>query len=653
MSILTISNLEKSFGVDLLFSDVTFSVAEGQKIGLVGRNGSGKTTLLRILMGLESADSGKIALASGRRLGYLKQEAPVHPDNTIWQEIQDVYAPIRALEQKVADAEQALADAHGEEALERAMAEYAVARDEFEAAGGHDSGMDCEFVLKKLGFTEADYEKRVGSCSGGERTRLALAKIVLDRADVLILDEPTNHLDIAATEWLEEFVKGYAGAVILVSHDRTFLDAVTDTIADLENLKLTLYKGNYTHFWQQKQDWYARQQALFEQQQAEVERLEDVIKKNMGGDAVQSKIRHRMQGRIERMEKVERPRTDTDNMVARFDADSAGRVGREVVRLSRVTKAYGGRTLFDGIEALVERNDRVGLVGPNGSGKTTLVKMLLGQEQPTHGDIMLGHNVRLSYFSQHAADSLDLELSVIETLLDRTDFTSTEARNYLARFLFTGDDVFKTVGMLSGGEKNKLALACMIIEPCNLLILDEPTNHLDIASCEVLGQMLAQYKGTLLLVSHDRYLLNATTTKTLAIHGDTHWSYYEGNYAAWRDRQRAGEAPVAPAPQRKAAPPKAPQSAAPEPQKPGQGMNAYELGKARAKSREAVVAAEAAVNTLDSRIADVERALASPVSSVGDMVTLAAEHTRLQDDLHAAMAKWEQAVVYDDALNAV
>jgi ATP-binding cassette subfamily F protein 3 len=395
-------------------------------------------------------------------------------------------------------------------------------------------------------------------------------------------------------------------------------------------------------------------------QQTEIARLEAVIKRNMGADSIQSAMRHKMQGRIEKMDKVDRPQTDTSTVVARFDAEGAGRIGRDVVRIEGLAKTFGERTLFADLDALVERGDRVGLVGPNGSGKTTLVKILLGTEQPTKGGLTLGHNVRPAYFSQHAADSLDPSRSVIDSLTDIADFTETEARNYLARFLFTGDDVFKLVGMLSGGEKNKLALARMIVEPCNLLILDEPTNHLDIASCEALTGMLSQYAGTLLLVSHDRYLLNAVTTKTFALSGTGSGTLFEGNYAAWRDAARiappstpnnggarktnAGSAPKNGTPPTPATPivsaPKMPV------------MNARDLSKARVKAREAVLLTESTVNALEIRVSEVEARLAQPSGAVADMISLAAEHTRLQDDLAAALAKWEQAVADQEALGA-
>ncbi len=670
MSILTVSNVAKSFGTELLFTEVTFTIAAGQKMGLVGRNGSGKTTFLRILLGQETPDAslvggkmlpGKVSLAAGRRLGYLRQEAPVHPEHTVLEEAQTVFEPVRALETRLTELEHAMTDAPDDDALEAAMNDYAAVRDAFDAAGGYHHADELDTVLQRLGFHERDYDKRVGACSGGEQTRLALAKIVLSKPDLLILDEPTNHLDIAATEWLEGFLKNYEGAVLLVSHDRYFLDAVVDTVADLENQRLTLYKGNYSHFRLQKEEQIARQQAQFSQQQAEINRLEAVIKRNMGADSIQSAMRHKMQGRIEKMDKVDRPQTDTSTVAAKFDADGAGRIGREVVRMETLSKVYGERTLFQNLSALIERGDRVGLVGPNGAGKTTLVKIMLGTEQSTRGALTLGHNVRLSYFSQHAADSLEPDRSVIDSLTDIADFTETEARNYLARFLFTGDDVFKLVGMLSGGEKNKLALARMIVAPCNLLILDEPTNHLDIASCEALTQMLANYAGTLLLVSHDRYLLNAVTTKTLALMGtDVRPTLFEGNYTAWREASKAPPAPNNVGGRRNSPTPKQPVNA-PNPVSTlappllgagGASLNARELSKARVRAREAVLTTESAVNALEQRVADVEARLAKPTGAVADMISLAAEHTRLQDDLAAALARWERAVADSEALGA-
>ncbi len=636
MSILTVSNLAKSFGADLLFSDITFSVAAGQKLGLIGRNGGGKTTLLKILLGQDTPDpSGsnppKINLANGRRMGYLRQEAPVHPENTIAEEIEVALEPYRAVQAKITEAEHAMSDATNEDALNQALMEYTEALDEFESRGGYAIEEQKDATLQRLGFGPETLTKQVGDCSGGEQTRLALAKLVLTRPDLLILDEPTNHLDIHATEWLEGFLKEYTGAVILVSHDRYFLDAVVDSIAELEFQKMTLYKGNYSHYRRQKEEKLERQSELYSQQQKEIARLNDLIKRNMGANNTASIIRHKTQGRIERMEKVEAVRLDTTRVKAKIDDKNAGRIGREVLNLSGVAKAYGARTLFSDLNAVVERGDRVGFVGPNGAGKTTLVKMLLGEEEPTAGEIAWGHNVKRAYFSQHATDALDVEKTVYETLKDESPaFNETQTRSYLARFLFTGDDVFKKVVMLSGGEKNKLALACMLLRPCNLLILDEPTNHLDIESCETLGQMLQDYSGTLFLVSHDRYLLNAVTTKTLGLTGTGSAELIEGNYAVWRELQNP--TPVATTPATAKSQPK------PQPKLESVPLS-REQSKARAKTQAALEKAEQRIAVLETRLTELEASLGT---GTGDLIALAAEHTQTQNQLAQALTEWER-----------
>ncbi len=655
MSILTVSNVAKSFGSEQLFSEVNFTLAAGQKMGLIGRNGGGKTTLLKIILGQETPDPSvvnniplpaRVALATGRHLGYLRQEAPVYPEHTIGEEIDSALAPMRAIQARITDAEHAMSDAKNDAAMERAMENYTAAHDEFEARGGYAIEDERDAVLLRLGFGPETLGKRVGACSGGEQTRLALAKLVLTRPDLLVLDEPTNHLDIAATEWLEQFVKEYPGAVLLVSHDRYFLDAVTDTTAELEFQRLTIYKGNYSHYRRQKEERIAVQQAMYENQQAEIERLKGLIKRNMGADANASNIRLKTIGRIERMDKVEAVRTDTTRVKARIDAAGAGRIGREVVRLTDVSKTYGTRTLFRHLNAAVERDDRIGLVGPNGTGKTTLVKILLGAETPTTGEVSFGNNVKVAYFSQHATDDLDTNMTVLECLLEEAiGFTETEARNHLARFLFTGDDVKKRVAMLSGGEKNKLALSRLLLRPCNLLILDEPTNHLDIESCENLTEMLTGYQGTLMLISHDRYLLNAVTTKTLGFLGDGKSLFVEGNYAAWREAQSvpvAQRAASVPRPKMEIAAPSA--SVAPV-----QRGNSREQNKARARAQEAVEKAERAVQGAESKLAVVEASLSSG-DPKADIVALAAEHTRLRAGVDAAITVWERAVSEHESL---
>lgn len=661
MSLLAVSNVAKSFGGDLLFSEISFTLAAGQKMGLIGRNGGGKTTLLKILLGQETPDPSiingvttppRVGLAAGRRMGYLRQEAPVHPEHTIAEEIDGALAPIRAVQARITEAEHAMSEATDDESLEWAMAQYTEAHDEFEARGGYAVEAERDGILLKLGFGPENMGKRVGACSGGEQTRLALAKLVLTRPDLLILDEPTNHLDIAATEWLEKFLKEYEGAVLLVSHDRYFLDAVTDTTAELEFQRLTIYKGNYSHYKRQKEERVAVQAAAYANQQAEIARLKDLIKRNMGADATASVIRHKTQGRIDRMEKVDAVRVDASRVKAKIETAGAGRIGREVVRISNLSKSYGERTLFSHLDGAIERGDRIGLVGPNGAGKSTLVKILLGQEKQTSGTMDWGNNIKRAYFSQHATDDLDVNITVLETLMMADEsikvrFTETEARNYLARFLFTGDDVYKKVSMLSGGEKNKLALARMLREPCNLLILDEPTNHLDIESCETLTEMLTGYDGTLLLVSHDRYLLNAVTTKTLGLTGDGGSAFVIGNYAAWRELQdkRAAAAVTKTV--------KKPVVVASSVGASVSVPTSREMSKVRNKAREAAEKAERNVQTLETKLAEVEASLSGAGGGkVNDLIALAAEHTRLREEVDAAIAVWEKAVAESEALAA-
>jgi ATP-binding cassette subfamily F protein 3 len=660
MSILTVSNVAKSFAADLLFSEISFTLAPGQKMGLIGRNGGGKTTLLKIILGQEKPDPSyinnvmtpaRVALAPGRHLGYLRQEAPVHPEHTIAEEIEAAMAPMRAIQARITAAEHAMSDATDDAALEQAMTAYTIAHDEFEARGGYEGEDERDSILLRLGFGPESMDKRVGSCSGGEQTRLALAKLVLTRPDLLILDEPTNHLDIAATEWLEGFLREYPGAVLLVSHDRYFLDAVTDTTAELEFQRLTIYKGNYSHYKRQKEERLLFQEAEYKNQQNEIARLQDLIKRNMGANSTQSVIRHKTQGRIDRMEKVEAVRTDSTRVRAKIDAAGAGRIGREVARMTDISKVYGTRTLFAGLDAVIERGDRVGLVGPNGAGKTTLVRILLGEEQATTGELSFGNNVKRAYFSQHATDALDTSRTVLEALIDATvGMTETEARNYLARFLFTSDDVFKKVGMLSGGEKSKLALARLLLQPVNLLILDEPTNHLDIESCETLTEMLTQYDGTMILVSHDRYLLNAVTTTTLGLTGTGSALFVEGNYAAWREALAAGAAKPSDRTDKPAPTPKPKDTAAPAPVAAHLShLSARDLSKARIKAHAAVEKTERQVHAEEAALAAVEVALAAGGKGV-DMVALAAEHTRLRHSVDAAIAAWEQAIAEQEAL---
>lgn len=660
MSLLVVNSLEKAFDGETLLAGITFRLEWRQKLGLVGRNGTGKTTLLRMLTGQIEPDRGTINYAPGIRLGYLRQEEVVDPSRTVLQEAEAAFAEVAGMERRLREVEQEMADASAGGSLDAIMQEYAILHDRFEAMGGYDNLRDIPSVLKRLGFGPNDLDKPCGRLSGGERTRLGMARLLLSGPDILFLDEPTNHLDIEATEWLESFLRDFGGAVVLVSHDRYFLDRVTTSIAEIERTRLTLYTGNFSAYWQQKQERRERQAEQYEREQEEIARLTQFFEKwkNTPTKRAQALSRLRWADRI-RANATEKPTGPSKGMKASIKPTTVG--GDEVVIAQKLTKTYGARTLFENVSLIVRRGERVGIVGPNGAGKSTFIKLILHQEEPTSGSARIGANITVGYFAQDTSD-LDLEATVLENMLDVSDMLPVEARTYLGRFLFTGDDVFRPAKLLSGGEKNKLALAQMTYLKPNLLILDEPTNHLDLDSREALGEMLRGYEGTLLLVSHDRYLLDQVTNRTVEIANGT-VNDFDGNYNQYRQflvekrnkipggakKQEASSkngrsvgngAKTAPAP------------AASNGSKIPAGLNFHQLSKERQRAKNAVQAAEDNVAQLEERLKEIETGLSQP-SPETDAVALAHEHGAVQEELAAAITAWEDAASYSEALEAV
>ena len=667
MSLLSVNNLEKSFGPDLLFSGVSFKLEWRQKLGLVGRNGAGKTTLLRILTGQQEAGKGSVHFEKGVQSGYLKQEEAVDPSRTVLQEAEAAFAHITEMEQRMREVEVAMAEATEENDLQRAMQEYALLHDRFDAMGGYDNLRDIPGVLKRLGFGPNDLHKPCGRLSGGEKTRLAIARLLLSGPDILFLDEPTNHLDIEATEWLEDFLKDFGGAVVLVSHDRYFLDKVVNSIAEVENQKVTLYPGNFSAFWQQKEANQKRQAEMYEREQKEIARLTEFFEKwkNTPSKKNQAVMRMRWAERIKqhglsmKLDGSAAERVAPKGKSAKLGVKASQLSGNEVVILDNLGKRFGSRILFEGVTAMMRRGERIGVVGPNGAGKSTLIKILLDREPPTSGMARLGASVTVGYFAQDTSD-LDMDASVLDNMMDVADMEPVAARTHLGRFLLTGDDVFRPVRLLSGGEKNKLVLAQLTWLKPNLLILDEPTNHLDIESREALGRMLREYDGTLLLVSHDRYLLDQVTTHTLEV-ADGHITIFDGPYRAYRAKKasqaRTGAmVPVLSSRQPEAAPPKG-GSAALESllaQRPAAvaipaGMNAHQMSKERQRARNQVAAAEQKIETLEQRLRRIEDVLSNPQPS-DNLVALSQEHGGVQNALNEAMEAWEKAVAYVEGL---
>jgi len=637
MSIVTISGLGKGFGAQTVLENLNLRVARGEKIGIVGKNGGGKTTLLKMLVGRETPDRGSIRVARGVRIGYLSQIAELGEGHTVREEALTALGSVKDAEMELRETELLLAENPDDE---DALDAYAAARDRFDFSGGDQAEANLFGALSAMGFSDPDLEKPVAVLSGGEKTRLAMAKLLASAPDVLALDEPTNHLDIRAVEWLESFLNRFPGAVLVVSHDRRLLGNVVRTVWEVEAFGVTQYTGGFASYREQRAAQRARQLEEYERQQEEIARTEEYIRRNKAGQ--NTRIAMGRQKRLDRLERLERPVDEPSQMKAKIQ--TSGRAGREVVVVERATKRYGDKTLLDNANVTIERGERVGIVGPNGVGKTTFIEMVLGEEAPDSGYIRRGFGVTVAYHKQEV-DDFDGELSVLENFYERSGMTIGEARSHLAKFLFTGEDVNKPVSALSGGERSKLSMALMVLSPANLLILDEPTNHLDIYSCDALTEALNRYEGTLLLVSHDRALLDAATNRTLALEGGGKLTYFEGNYQKYREAQ------AIPAPPKGGAsrPPATAAATAATP--PSNGLSARELSKERQRAAKRVATLETQVAELEKRLAEIEAGLSAP-KSADDALILSQEHARVSTEITERMTEWETATLEAEALGA-
>ena len=509
MSILTATNLAKSFGANDIFSDVSLSIPQHARIGLVGANGVGKTTLLRILLGEESPSAGQVHCAQGLRVGYLPQEAIQTTERTLWQECLLPFEHLIKLQSDLAH----LADEMSRETDDPTLLEkYGNLQAKFERQEGYTFETRIRQVLSGLGFTALDYGRPLIQFSGGERTRAVLARLLLSEPDLLLLDEPTNHLDIQAIEWLEEYLKNYSGGVVLVSHDRYFLDHVISQIWEMTPT-IEEYRGNYSAYVKQREERYQRRMEEYELQQGFIAKEEDYIRRNIAGQNTRQ-----AKGRLKRLERLlaeARLTPPMKNRQFKFKMASSGRSGELVLRTHELEVGYHDdlEVLFKVPDLTLKRGECAAIIGPNGAGKTTFLKTILDQIRPLTGETELGASLQIGYFSQ-AHDGLHPELTLMEEIQSLAPrMHPAEMRDYLARFLFTSDDVFQLVNTLSGGEQSRLALACLVLQGANLLLLDEPTNHLDLTSQEMLQRNLNEYTGTILLVSHDRYLVDAVATQ--------------------------------------------------------------------------------------------------------------------------------------------
>ena len=537
MIVLQVNQLYKSFVTDEILSGVKLEVQHRDRVALVGRNGAGKSTLLKIIAGQMSYDSGEIIIPKDIRVGYLEQHAGIDSELSLWDEMMTVFEHLREKERIIRSLEMQMADPtvyEDSEKYARVMSEYDQMQHDFKDAGGYQYEADTRSVLHGMQFFPADYDKPIRSLSGGQRTRLALAKLLLSKPDLLILDEPTNHLDIETLSWLEGYLKGYDGAILIVSHDRYFLDQVVTSVYEVSRTKVTKYVGNYSAYLDDKAKNYERDMKMYERQMDEKAKLETFIQKNLAR-ASTTKMAQSRRKVLEKTDWMDSP--DGDEKSANFGFTIERQSGNDVLSVDDLTIGYADKPVSKGISMRVFREDRIALVGPNGVGKSTLLKTIVKDLAAHKGDIRYGTNVQIGYYDQEQA-KLNSNKTVLAELWDEWPLLNEkDIRNILGRFLFSGDDVAKPVNALSGGEKARLALAKLMMQKSNFLILDEPTNHLDLDSKEVLENALIDYPGTLLFVSHDRYFINRIATKVVELSNDGSFEYL-GDYDYYVEKKQ-------------------------------------------------------------------------------------------------------------------
>ena len=632
MIILTVQNLHKAFGGNVVLKDVNMTLQERQRMGLVGVNGCGKTTLLKIIAGLEAEDGGSVSLNWGSRIGYMEQQYAVQGNRTVFEELQAVFEPVFAMEQKLRALEEQMARA-GEEELRRLGDSYARLSDAFEKADGYAWRSSIQGVLAGLGFRKEQYDQPARLLSGGELTRLSLAKLLLQKPDLLLLDEHTNHLDLAALDWLEHYLADYRGTLLVVSHDRYFLDKVCTHITELLLGTAEQYEGNYSEYMCQRTERFEIRMRAWEQQQKLIAREEAIIARNKSFNREKSiKAAESREKRLEKIERLERPE---DEHQVRFRFQARRRTGDDVIAIRELSKAFGERTLFEHVNLQLRAGDRVALLGPNGIGKSTLLKCLVGQETPDAGFVRWGANVDVGYYDQKQ-ESLHPQKTVLDEVWDAFPrMEQSEVRGALGLFLFTGEDVFMPIHTLSGGEKGRVALTKLMLQKDNFLLLDEPTNHLDMDSREVLEDALENFEGTILAVSHDRYFINRFANR-VAVLGTEGIKEYLGNFDDYQARLEWEQAQAD----------QDPRFLEMTRTEAGKEKKKLRLAKEQLKAlKEAVRRAEQAVSDTEEAIARQEEQMALPqVYSVPEKAAAAArEYQRLKDALAQAYADWEKA----------
>jgi ATP-binding cassette subfamily F protein 3 len=530
MALATLDNLHKSFGDRVIFDGLNFAIERGERVGLIGDNGAGKTTLFKAITGEITVESGSVAVAKGAKVGHLAQDSVFDPANDVMDEAELAFAELHRLSHEMRALEHAMAE-HLDEALEKTLKRYEVLQHEFESGGGYAWRHKLEATLLGVGLGPEHWEQNVTTLSGGQRSRLALAKLLINAPDLLLLDEPTNHLDLAAIDWLENWLLDFSGAVWLISHDRYLLDRLATRIVWLTRQQLNSYPGNYSHFVEQRQVQELTQQRHYEEQRADIEKQKEFIRRfGAGQRSKEAKGREKRLNRLLKSDAVMQAVEVSQKINLQLNTDQ--RAGDRLLTVRDLAKSYGPKVLWKDVKLDVGRGERIGIIGPNGSGKTTLLRVLQGQEQPDAGTVRWGSNLTIGYYDQQLGE-FDPENSVLEELyVGRENRKEKELRDTLGALRFSGDSSDKLMGMLSGGERARVALAGLLLDKPNVLILDEPTNHLDVNSCEALENALSGFEGTILCVSHDRYFLDRVAKRLLVIEPPNVIDF-DGGFTAW------------------------------------------------------------------------------------------------------------------------
>lgn len=640
--ILSCNNITKTFGTDTILSDCSFHIEEREKAAIVGPNGAGKSTLLKIIMGELPADAGTVTVSKDKTLGYLAQHQNLSSDGTIYDELLSVKKDIIALEGKIRETEQQMKNATGAQ-LDALLDQYTKMNHQFELENGYAYQSEIAGVLKGLGFTEDDFSLPVNTLSGGQKTRVALGKLLLSKPDIILLDEPTNHLDMESIRWLENYLLGYNGSVIIVAHDRYFLDRIVTKIIEIENTHVTVFSGNYTAYADKKKILRNMQLKEYLNQQREIKHQQEVITKlkqfNREKSIKRAESREKM---LDKLEVVDKPAEINDKMNIELNPSVIS--GNDVLSVSHLSKAFDDNTLFTDISFDIKRGERVALIGNNGTGKTTILKIINDILPADSGEIKLGSKVTIGYYDQEH-HVLDPDKTLFDELQDAyPDLNNTQIRNTLAAFLFTNDDVFKYIRDLSGGERGRVSLAKLMLSNANFLILDEPTNHLDMVSKEILENALNSYTGTVLYVSHDRYFINTTATRIIELVGQTTVNYI-GNYDYYIEKKDAlTAAALAGKPADSSSAVSAAQKNAQKESAKADWKQSKEEQALLKKKKNELKKTEERITVIEDRLKAIEEESALPevCTDTARLLELHKESTKLSEELDTLYEKWEE-----------